>query len=406
MDIFKKIKNIADVSSILEKKKLLKQYESDIFKQILKYTYDPYIQFYIRGDNKKIKYSNNEIAQENYDSFFKLLDKLKNRELTGNAAINAINEYFQQIAQDQQILFTNILNKDLRCNLGAKIINSIFKNLISEYSVMLADSINNGRQLNTELIESLNYPVIADMKEDGVRATYQQILRTRNGKEIVGCEHILEEIQIIQSKYPNIILDGELEAATLNATMQQLYRKKNQDMSNFKYVVFDCLFGIEDKTLYFERRKTLEKIFSEFTFKHIQITATKIIKNSNELIEYFESVDASGKEGLVIKTNSIYEWKRSKNWLKMKKFDSLDLPLCDIIEGSGKLRNKMGALVVLYKDKKVNIGSGFSEEERESIWLNREQLLNKETIVEVSYKEISIHNSLQFPTFIRFREDK
>ena len=54
------------------------------------------------------------------------------------------------------------------------------------------------------------------------------------------------------------------------------------------------------------------------------------------------------------------------------------------------------------------MGSGFDDETRRKFWTNRESLIGR--IVEVKYKEISKDKktgleSLQFPIFIRLRED-
>ena len=69
----------------------------------------------------------------------------------------------------------------------------------------------------------------------------------------------------------------------------------------------------------------------------------------------------------------------------------------------------MGALVVDYKGNELRIGSGFDDATRTAAWANPDNYIGK--IVEVKFKEKSCDKktgleSLQFPTFVRFRDDK
>ena len=98
--------------------------------------------------------------------------------------------------------------------------------------------------------------------------------------------------------------------------------------------------------------------------------------------------------------------------LKVKKFNSLDLEVVDIEEGSGRLSGTLGAIKVRYKDGNiVKVGSGFSDEERTKYWSTPALILHK--IVEVKYFEESTNAdgtfSLRFPTWcsnIRDPRDK
>ena len=69
----------------------------------------------------------------------------------------------------------------------------------------------------------------------------------------------------------------------------------------------------------------------------------------------------------------------------------------------------MGALVVDYKGNELRIGSGFDDATRTAVWVNPDNYIGK--IVECKYKETSKNKetgneSLQFPVFVRFRDDK
>ena len=87
----------------------------------------------------------------------------------------------------------------------------------------------------------------------------------------------------------------------------------------------------------------------------------------------------------------------------------MDLPILRCEEGSGRLEGKLGAFVLDFRGNEVKVGSGFSDEQRDTYWQNREEIAG--TLCEVKYKEVSSDKntgleSLQFPVFIRLRDDK
>ena len=79
------------------------------------------------------------------------------------------------------------------------------------------------------------------------------------------------------------------------------------------------------------------------------------------------------------------------------------------VEGSGRLSGVLGAFVVDFKGNEVNVGSGFSDEQRTQFWNRRGDLIGE--LCEIKYKELSYDKStgaesLQFPIFISIRSDK
>ena len=85
----------------------------------------------------------------------------------------------------------------------------------------------------------------------------------------------------------------------------------------------------------------------------------------------------------------------------------MDLEVVGFEEGKGRLEGTLGALIVKYKDNLVGVG-GFTDVMKDEIWNNRDKYLGR--IAEVKYKEITHDKvtrkeSLQFPTFVQFREE-
>ena len=81
----------------------------------------------------------------------------------------------------------------------------------------------------------------------------------------------------------------------------------------------------------------------------------------------------NGHEGIMIKDpNSFYECKRSTTWLKSKPFIEISLQVTDFEEGTGRNTGRLGAIIAEGEDEgkffKLNIGSGFTDEQRLQYW--------------------------------------
>jgi len=107
--------------------------------------------------------------------------------------------------------------------------------------------------------------------------------------------------------------------------------------------------------------------------------------------------------------NAPYECKRTASWLKLKPFIEVSLAVTAVEEGTGRNVGKLGALVCEGEDDgksiRVNVGSGFSDSDRDNYWESRETLIGQ--IVEVRADAITQNQdgsySLRFPRFLHFR---
>jgi DNA ligase-1 len=117
-----------------------------------------------------------------------------------------------------------------------------------------------------------------------------------------------------------------------------------------------------------------------------------------------------GYEGIMIKDlDAAYECKRTASWLKLKPFIEVSLNVQTLEEGTGRNVGRLGALVCSGSDDgkniTVNVGSGFSDADRDQFWRDRDSVINQ--IVEVRADAITQNQdgtySLRFPRFLRFR---
>jgi DNA ligase-1 len=119
---------------------------------------------------------------------------------------------------------------------------------------------------------------------------------------------------------------------------------------------------------------------------------------------------AGGYEGIMIKDpEAQYECKRSVAWLKLKPFIEVSLEVIEVEEGTGRNIGRLGALVCEGVDDgksiKVNVGSGFSDNDRDSFWNASSEVVGQ--IVEVRADAVTQNQdgsySLRFPRYLRFR---
>jgi DNA ligase-1 len=117
---------------------------------------------------------------------------------------------------------------------------------------------------------------------------------------------------------------------------------------------------------------------------------------------------AGGYEGIMLKDPlAHYECKRSVAWLKLKPFIEVSLTVVATEEGTGKNVGKMGALVCEGIDDgktiRVNVGSGFTDTQRDDFWNCRAD----GHVVEVRADAVTQNQdgtySLRFPRFKGFR---
>jgi DNA ligase 1 len=104
-----------------------------------------------------------------------------------------------------------------------------------------------------------------------------------------------------------------------------------------------------------------------------------------------------------------YECKRSHAWLKAKPFIEVTLTIIDVEEGTGRNEGRLGAVVCSGqddgKDIRVNVGSGFTDDNRSAFWADSDALIGQ--LVEVRADAVTQNQdgtySLRFPRFKTFR---
>ena len=266
-------------------------------------------------------------------------------------------------------------------------------------------------------------------KINGVRATsFNDHLVSRTGHDILGCNDILNDLleleRVLGKRY---CFDGELRLKPLysvNMTDNEVFKmsvgivnaQRNMgEKYKLQFIIFDIIplkqFAFEQPTdNYSERLKLLldvKLLISKLCLSSLSVVPIFYSGTDISMIETLAvKATNAGMEGIMINLDSKYQYKRTGEILKYKKFNTIDLRVIGVTEGTGKYEGTLGALVCKYKDNLVSVGSGFTDAQRNNIWANIDKVVD--TIIEVKYKDITSDvstglESLQFPVFLGFR---
>jgi DNA ligase-1 len=366
-----------------------------------------------------------------WPAFVDLAEKLHNRELTGHAARDAIELAMNVATQEQwNGYYRRILIKDMRAGFSESTVNKVCKAAkrpdlgIPVFSCQLAhDAANHEKKVKGEKL--------IEVKLDGVRVltivhpngTVEMF--SRNGRQLINFGHIEKQFAMIAKKFDRAyVFDGEVMSGSFQDLMKQIHRKDNIEAADAVLHLFD-VFPLEDfqKGTFDMPQRERTQLLKDLIGNHEMLLALNnctIVEQ--ELVDLdteegdarFQEINrsaiAGGYEGIMLKdADAPYECKRRAAWLKIKPFIEVTLTVVDVEEGTGKNVGKMGALVCEGvddgKDIRVNVGSGFSDKQRDEFWEAREEV--KDQLAEVKADAVTQNQdgtySLRFPRFKTFR---
>ena len=354
-----------------------------------------------------------------WDTFLETTNQLELRTLTGNAARDKIDYLIGLATQNEwNHWYRRILIKDLRCGVTEKTINKFSKIKVPVFECMLADD-------SKKHESKLKGQVFVEPKLDGVRVIAicdtekdEVVLMSRNGKELVNFPHINTQLDHLLGELDRSwVFDGEIMSADFQSLMKQIHRKGDAQTDDAVLNLFDCMplhmFQQGECTEPLSKRKEwLESFQFGPNFQIIESVPFDLDREYDKFMDYNRLCIDKGYEGIMIKPqNGVYECKRSSLWLKVKPFIEVSLKVVAVEEGTGRNAGKLGALIVEGMDDgkfiRTNVGSGLTDEDRETFWKDTQKLIGQ--IVEVRADAVTQNQdavdeySLRFPRFLRFR---
>ena len=431
MENYKIIKELeSNRSRLFKEEVLLREMKNKnyLFFEGLKYACNRLITFGV----KQVPESKKSGCGIVWADFKKILLSLNNREITGHNARDKIYDLMEKSVKDEwNFYYRRILIKDLRCGLSEKTINNVAKKngfdefLIPVFQCQLAqDSEQHKKKLvGNKIIENKldGVRVISVMHNNGNVDMF-----SRNGKELLNFENVklqLKKTLDFKEIDESFVLDGELVSKNFQELMKQIYRKDTIQNSDAVLNLFDILSLKEFQVGKSKETQTLRKKKLEIWFKknkshliNVRLLNSEAIDLDSEsgkkrFKEFNNEAVLKGFEGIMIKDpNAKYECKRSFSWLKSKPVIEISLKVKKLEEGTGKHIGRLGAIKAEGQDNgksfKISIGSGFSDQQREEFWINKDKLINQ--IIEIKADAITKSQdgdfwSARFPRFKTFR---
>ena len=198
---------------------------------------------------------------------------------------------------------------------------------------------------------------------------------------------------------PNTPLDGELWGGRklFQRTVGIVKRQASADWKSLAYVVFDAPSHAGPFESRIERCvELLGKGACDFAKVHHQEPCLGLSHLRSELAR----VDALGGEGLMARRpKSHYEIGRSATLLKVKTFRDAEARVVAHLPGVGRHAGRLGALLVELADgTRFNVGTGFSDKERED-----PPAIG--ALVSFRYQELSDRGVPRFPSYLGERID-
>jgi len=274
-------------------------------------------------------------------------------------------------------------------------------------------------------IKLVAYPCIATPKIDGIRCVI------RDGKAV---SRSLKPIRndFVRTTLERLLpegADGEIIVGdSFHDTTTAVMGRGGQPQ--FQFAMFD-LVGSDPKVPYRVRLGHMDDIVNRLDSPFVKAVPWTVIESEAELLRYEEQCLAQGFEGVMVrKPDSPYKFGRStvsQGWLlKLKRFSDSEAVILGSVEAyhneNEAVRNALGNIErssaksgkvpagwlgnIQVRDLKsgveFGIGGGFTLEQRQRYWSQRDKLVGK--VVKYKFQPHGSKDAPRFPQFIGFRD--
>lgn len=351
-------------------------------------------------------------SETSHGVFMALLKRLEKREITGDAARDAVSSFFSHCNALQSKWYTRILQKNLRAGFGLTEANKAGYN-IPDFDVMLAKDGKDCKNLQTIVKEG----VYVSPKLDGYRCiafcSYGEVqLYSRNGSIYENFPSIIEALEPT-CKDSSFILDGEIMSTDFNSMQQSAFAsKRGTTVGDVRYHVFGWVPSDEFSagTFKMPTKQRLENMAMFFKsnpdLKNIIPVEQTLVNKVEDILALEQAYLAKGYEGAMALPNiPYYLGKKSNRLMKFKTMYSQDCRVVGVYEGEGKHAGRLGGLKLIQENgQPCDVGSGFTDEDRDLIWQDNSLAIGR--IAEIKYQELTPDGVMRFPVFLRWRNDK
>lgn len=255
-------------------------------------------------------------------------------------------------------------------------------------------------------------------KLDGIRCLVSKDgMFARSGDPIISCPHIRESLNQLFEDEPDLILDGELYnhefKDNFNKISSLINRPKptSESIEESKKLVQYHVYDIasSDET-FMDRYSYVSNTLKGYDYIHrvTTVEVDAIYQGKNPALDdiatwhrYF--VDKEGYEGTMVRTDSMYENKRSKSLMKYKDWHDDEWTILDISEGKGNWAGKAKAIHFENNGKAFKATFKGTMEEAKEVYEKKDTLLGK--LATVKYQELTPDGAPRFGTVIKIWEN-
>lgn len=351
------IDQIAAVGSTKEKAAMLKAFGTDdMFRRVLRYTYDPFKTYGIIPQRPSDVMGCQTFSRLTWD----LLDGLARRDYSGDRARQAVDLAFMTASPASADLLWRIISKDLRAGFSETTINAAIPGLIPDfpymrcclpkhtdldkfdwvagvYSQMKADGLfaNIDHEVGNNVVritsrQGSQFPIAAfPLLEHEVRS------RLRPGTQSHGELLVVRDGAILPREIGNGVLNSVLKGGSFTGNDYPVYQVWDQIP----------LTAVKTKgryeVPYAFRIIELEGQLSNTKGISIGLVPTRVVHSRDEAMTHYREMLSQGFEGTIVKNpTAIWIDGTSKDQVKLKTEFDVDLVVTGVVPGRAGTKNE------------------------------------------------------------------
>ena len=427
MNIYDILTTIQNTPGSNDKKTILKENMSDTLKMIFEDTYGP--QKYFIKKFECPRSIGNGTLDDNYDAFHTMLGSLACREVTGDEAYRQLQIVVAMYTSQTQEILCRIIDRNLKVGISLDNFLDVIGEKDTKFEVALAMNLDKVKGVNP-----IDGTYFISRKLDGCRCicfvtrtisgTYVEF-KSRQNKTITTLYNLIDPVKKF-TKFlgpGEYVLDGEvcIMDENGNENFQGLMKevtRKGHIIENPRYNVFDILtldeFNGDETSEVFSRRLDVLNMLDEND--NVKVLEQEQVTSQEVMDRWTNKAQEFGWEGCMLRKDAAYKRGRSKDLIKIKKFQDAEYIVEGIIEGTATYNEGgakeypvVAALIITHKGNQVKVGSGLSKEQRIGWLQNPNEVIGK--TVTVQYFEETQDSktgeySLRFPVLKHVYENR
>ncbi|WP_298941859.1 DNA ligase [uncultured Psychromonas sp.] len=198
-------------------------------------------------------------------------------------------------------------------------------------------------------------------KLDGIRAYW-------DGHQLISKQgNVFTAPTWFIKSFPTTAMDGELWIARQQfekvSGIARTQDNQNEQWKKIKFMIFDLP---NNRTSFEQRINEMRALVADTSSPYLQMIEQQKLPNTEVLFDLLNKVVMGKGEGLMLHhQDALYQTKRSRDLMKLKKFEDAEATVIAYLPGKGKYEGLLGAILVKNEEGVTfKIGTGFSDKER------------------------------------------